>query len=245
MTTQVQHTLATVFALLLVLSFAPRSAAAQKVNSTKGKISGTVVDAQNGETVIGANVVITGTGIGDATDIDGTYTISALDPGTYSVTVTYVSYTKTTISGVKVDAGGVTTLNVQLEPQTLGLDEITVMADAATNSEAGLLAMQRKSIAVQDGLSSEYLTKTGDGNVASAIKRVTGVTLLNGKDIFVRGLGNRYSNVQLNGAQIPSTNPNKKEAPVDLVSSGLVDNIVVQKTFTPDQPGEFSGGSVQ
>ncbi len=71
------------------------------------------------------------------------------------------------------------------------------------------------------------------------------MTVQNGQDVFVRGLGNRYSNVQLNGSQLPSTNPNKKEAPIDLFGSNLVSNILVQKTYTADQSAEFSGGSVQ
>jgi len=228
-----------------VLAQAPIDSGNDKMISQKGKIAGKVVDARTGETIIGANVVITGTSIGAATDIDGKYTIEKLDPGIYSVTFSYISYIKKTVTGVEVNEGQVTRLNVSLEPETVGLEEITVTAEASSNSEAGLLAIQRKSTSVKDGLSSEFISKTGDGNVATAIKRVTGVTLLNGQDVYVRGLGNRYSNIQLNGAQVPSTSPTKKEAPVDLVGSGLVDNIVVQKTFTPDQSGEFSGGSVQ
>lgn len=212
--------------------------------SDKGKIAGKIVDTQTGETIIGANVIVTGTSQGDATDIDGKYSIT-LDPGIYSITVSYISYTKKTITNVEVEAGVVETLNVALQPETTGLDEITVTAQANKSSEAGLLSVQKKSVAVQDGISSESISKTNDSNVASAIQRVSGVSLVGDNDIYVRGLGNRYSNIQLNGSQIPSTSPNKKEAPVDIISSGIVDNIVVQKTYTSDQSGEFSGGSVK
>ncbi len=218
---------------------------AQTGNSNPGKITGKVVDSETGEPIIGANVAITGTTQGAATDLDGKYAIRGLNSGMYSITISYISYSKKTITDVEVVSGETTSLNIQLHPQTIGMEEVTVTASAVSNSEAGLLSIQRKAIAFQDGLSSEFLNKTGDGNVASAIKRVTGVTLLNGKDVFVRGLGNRYSNVQLNGSPVPSTSPTKKEAPVDLINSSSVDNIIVQKTFTPDQSGEFSGGSVQ
>nr|WP_240894616.1 TonB-dependent receptor [Fodinibius halophilus] len=210
-----------------------------------GKIVGKVVDAKTGEAIIGANVSITGTTKGAATDLDGKYAIRDVAPGFYSITVSYISYAKKTITGVEVGSGQKTKLNITLQPETIGLEEVKVTARASSNNEAGLLSIQRKAVAVQDGLSSEFLGKTGDGNVASAMKRVTGVSLVNGNDVYVRGLGNRYSNIQLNGAQVPSTSPTEKEAPVDLVGSGLVDNVVVQKTFTPDQSGEFSGGSVQ
>ncbi len=212
---------------------------------SSGKIAGQVVDAKTGETVIGANVSITGTTKGAATDLDGKYTISGLEPGNYSITVSYISYAKKNITGVEVEAGQTTNLNIALKPETIGMEEVTVTAQASSSSEAGLLSIQRKSVPVQDGLSSEQISKMGDGNVGSAMKRVTGITVRDGKNIYVRGLGNRYSNIQLNGSQVPSTDPNKKEAPTDLFGSGLVESIMVQKTYTADQMAEFSGGSVK
>lgn len=234
------------FLVSLLLFFFPLFALSQSSSNTeKGKISGKVIDANTGEPIIGANVSITGTTKGSATDLDGIYTIRGLTPATYSITVSYISYAKKEITDVEVSADEVTKLDISMQPKTVGMDEVTVSAGAISNSEAGLLVIQRKAVAFQDGLSSELVSKSGDSNIASALKRVTGVTLLNGRDVFVRGLGNRYSNVQLNGSPVPSTSPTKKEAPVDLINSGSVDNIIVQKTYTPDQSGEFSGGSVQ
>ncbi len=211
----------------------------------EGRIVGTVVDAETGETLIGVNVVIEGTIQGTATDIDGNYTIRRVAAGTYNIKVSYLSYSTQLITDLVVEEGEVVRLDVAMQPESEFLDEIVVTAEAVQSGEAGLLAAQKKSVPVQDGISSEEISKTGDGNVGSAMKRVSGVSVVGGKDVYVRGLGNRYSNVQLNGAPVPSTNPNKKEAPVDILSSGIVDNILVQKTFTPDQFGEFSGGSVK
>jgi len=211
----------------------------------KGKIVGKIVDSTTGETVIGANVSITGTTNGDATDLDGKYTIKGLETGSYSITVSYISYAKKNITGVEVKAGKTTSLNISLQPETIGLEEVTVTAEANSSSEAGLLSIQRKSVPVQDGLSSEQISKLGAGDVGAAMKKVTGVTVQDGKNVYVRGLGNRYSNIQLNGSQVPSTDPNKKEAPTDLFGSGLIESIMVQKTYTADQNAEFSGGSVK
>ncbi len=210
-----------------------------------GQISGTIVDAENGETIIGASIGIIGTTNGAASDIDGNYTIRNLQPGTYDLRVSYISYQTQNITGVEVVAGETTILDIAMQTEVANLDEITVTAEAIKSGEAGLLSIQRKAVPVQDGISAEEISRSTDGNVGSAMKRVSGVSVVGGKDIYVRGLGNRYSNVQLNGSPVPSTNPNKKEAPVDILSSGIVDNIVVQKTYTPDQSGEFSGGSVQ
>lgn len=218
---------------------------ASDAQSNAGTIAGKVVDAKTGETVIGANIAITGTTKGAATDLDGNYTIRGLESGTYSISISYISYAKKTITGVEVSSGETTMLDISLQPKTVDMEEVTVTAQANQSSEAGLLSIQRKSVPVQDGLSSEQLSKIGDGDVGGAMKRVTGVTVRNGKDVYVRGLGNRYSNIQLNGAQVPSTDPNKKEAPTDMFGSGLVESIMVQKTYTADQLGEFSGGSVK
>lgn len=229
-----------VFVVVIICSITSASDA----QSNTGKISGIVVDAKTGEPVIGANVAIESTTNGAATDLDGKFTIQVA-PGTYSITASYISYAKKTITGVEVSLGETTSLNISLQPKTVDMEEVTVTAQANQSSEAGLLSIQRKSVPVQDGLSSEQISKIGDGDVGGAMKRVTGVTVRNGKDIYVRGLGNRYSNIQLNGAQVPSTDPNKKEAPTDLFSSGLLESIMVQKTYTADQMAEFSGGSVK
>ncbi len=208
-------------------------------------IVGSVVDGESGEPLIGVNVVIEGTIKGTATDIDGYYSIRDVLPGNYNIVVSYISFATQTITGLEVEEGETVFLDISLQPESEYLEEIVVTADVVQSGEAGLLSIQRKSIPVQDGISFEEISKGSDGNVGSAMKKVAGVSVIGGNDVYVRGLGNRYSNVQLNGSPIPSTNPNKKEAPVDILSSGIVENIVVQKTYTPDQSGEFSGGSVQ
>lgn len=195
--------------------------------------------------MVGVNVVITGTTRGSATDIDGNYLLGNLDPGTYSITASYISYAKKTITGINVEAGKTATINIVMSSANVQMDEITVTAQQNRSGEAGLLSIQKKSVSVEDGIASEQISKIGDSDVGEAMKRVTGVTVENGQDIYVRGLGNRYSNIQLNGAQMPSTDPNKKEVPTDLLGTGLVSDIMVQKTYTADQMAEFSGGSVK
>jgi len=237
----------TKFSVLLIAALFSLTAlcSAQSGAKNAGKIAGKVVNSKTGEPIIGANVSITGSGQGAATDIDGSYMIKDVNPGIYSVTISYISYAKKTVTDVEVDPNKTTRLAVSLEPKTVGMEEVTVTARASRSSEAGLLAIQRKSVPMQDGMSSEQISKIGDSDVGAAMRRVTGVTVRNGKDVYVRGLGNRYSNIQLNGSQVPSTDPNKKEAPTDLFSSGLVESIMVQKTYTADQLAEFSGGSVK
>lgn len=213
--------------------------------AAQGKIAGKIQDASDGEPLIGCNVILKGTKYGASTDLDGNFVIFNVPQGTYTVDFTYISYERKQVELVHVTDGLTTTLHISLKPEAIEGEEIVIEARASRNQETGLLLVQKKSSKVMDGISSEQIGKTSDGNAGAALKRVTGVSIVGGKDVYVRGLGNRYSNVQLNGSTLPSTNPNQKEAPLDIFSSNVVDNIVVQKTYTADQPGEFSGGSVQ
>jgi len=113
------------------------------------------------------------------------------------------------------------------------------------DSQAGVLQQIKNTISLTDGLSSEQMKKTSDNNVGQVLKRVAGVTVQDNKFVTVRGMSERYNNMQLNGASLPSTEPNRRNFSFDVVPSGLVDNVTVAKTFTPDMQGEFAGGVVE
>lgn len=210
----------------------------------QGIIRVSVFDNENGEPLIGANVIISGTTTGDVTDLDGKTSLEGLEEGTYSLQVSYVSYQPQTIEEVVVENDKIATLTVRLQPESIGLDEVVVQANAIRSTESALLTVQKKSSKVLDAISSEQFSRNGDNDAASAVKRVTGITIEGGKYIYVRGLGDRYSKTILNGATIPGLDPNKNSVQLDLFPSNLIDNIIVYKTFSPDLPGDFSGGLV-
>ena len=207
-------------------------------------IKGNVFDKATGEALIGANVYIEGTTFGASTDLDGNFSFK-IDPGTYNITIDYVSYQKKIIKDITVSQQQELKLDISLEEEALTGDVVIVEAQLIDRNENGLLIAQKKSNKIFDAISSEQIKRSGDGNVGAALKRVTGVSLVNGKNVFVRGLGDRYSNVQLNGSILPSVNPDKREVPVQIFSSSVIDNIIVNKTYSADQSAEFSGGSVQ
>ena len=212
----------------------------------KGVISGKVVDKASGETLIGASVYIEGLSdntIGTITDFDGNYSFEA-DPGTYDIAISYVSYTKQLIKGVVIKAGEVTNLDAALEGEAVGLAEVVVQATAVKNTDASLIALQKKSFSIQDGISSQQISRTGSSNAADAMKQMTGAVVEDGKFIVMRGLGDRYSLSQLNGVTMPSTDPYRNSSSLDLIPSQMIENIVTTKTFTPDLPANFSGGLV-
>jgi len=209
-----------------------------------GKIVGTVVDAETGETLIGVNVVIEGTIQGTATDIDGNYTIRNVSAGTYDIIVSYLSFSTQTITGLVVAEGETKRLDITMQPESEFLDEIVVTAEAVLNNEAGLLRQRQKSIAFSDAISSESISSSGSSDAAGALKKVVGASVVDGKYIFIRGLGDRYTSTHLNGSELPSSDPNRKSFQLDIFPSNLIDNITTLKTFTPDKPGNFSGGLV-
>jgi hypothetical protein len=112
------------------------------------------------------------------------------------------------------------------------------------DSDATLLRDRQRSNAVSDAISAETISRSGSSNAADAMEKATGASVVGGKYVYVRGLGERYSATQLNGVDLPSADPDRKAVHFDLFPAGLLDNIVTLKTFTPDRPGNFSGGLV-
>lgn len=212
--------------------------------SQQGAISGTIVDEKSGETLIGANVLIEGTAIGTATDFDGKYQFNA-EPGIYTIHVSYIGYVDKKIQEVEIKANETTYLDVAISDETVELDlEVVVKAKAMERTENAVLMLQKKSDKIQDGISSQEISRLGAGDAASALKKVTGTTIVDGKYVYVRGLGDRYSTTALNGTKLPSIDPYRNSAQLDLIPSNLLDNIIAAKSFTPDLPGDFTGGYV-
>jgi outer membrane receptor protein involved in Fe transport len=208
----------------------------------KGTIRGTVYDGSTGETLVGVSVVIKGTYIGTATDLDGQFSIET-EPGTYDLQLSFISFQPLTIEGVEVKPNEVTLLNnLQLKESTVELEDVVVTAKAIQNTEAALQTMKRKSTVMLDGISAARMELTGDGNAVEAAKRVTGVTVEEGKYIYVRGLGDRYSKTTLNHVDIPGLDPDRNSLQMDIFPTNLIDNILVSKNFTADMPADFTGG---
>ena len=215
-----------------------------KKSSGKGTITGTVLD-KDGFPIPGATVVIAGSNTGTATDIKGNFTLKDVPARTYMVEVSCISYQKMRISDVKVAGGRTTPLDVILQDETEMLNEVVVTATYNKASANALYSKQKTMVAMSDGISADLVKKTSDNNMAQVLRRVSGVTIDNGKYVNVRGMGERYNNVQLNGASLPSTEPNSRNFAFDVIPSGLVDNVTIAKTFTPDLPGEFIGGLIE
>lgn len=206
-------------------------------------VSGTMLDAETGEPLMFANVLVEQLGTGTDTDIDGKYQLK-LEPGIYTLVASYVGYASKTITDVVAKKGEVTYLDFSLGAETEVLQEVTVSVKAIERSENSVMLLQRKSDKIQDGISAQEMSRFAVSNAAGAMQKVTGATISGDKYIYIRGLGDRYSLTQLNGLIMPSSDPYRNGAQLDLIPSNLIENIITAKTFTPDQPGTFTGGNV-
>lgn len=211
--------------------------------SQTGTLRGTVYDDTNGETIPFATIYVEETSGGTTTDLDGAYELN-LEAGKYNLTVSFVGYADYKVTDVEIIADKVNVLDIRMKEEGQTIQTVVVTARQARNSEVALATIKRKSINLLDGVTSQTFEKTGDGNAAEALKRVTGVSIEGGKHVYVRGLGDRYTKTILNGMDIPGLDPDKNSFEMDLLPTNLIDNILVFKSFTPDLPGEFTGGMV-
>lgn len=227
-----------IIALLMSLGF--------NIHAQQTVVSGKIIDKVTGESLIGATIVALQNGAqvsGTITDYDGNY-ILEIGSGTYDMEASYVSYAKQTITGFEVKEGEANILDVALEGESTTLSEIVVTATVVKSTDAALIALQKKAFTIQDGVSSQQISRTGSSNAADAMRQMTGAVVEGGKFIVMRGLGDRYSLSQLNGITLPSTDPYRNSTSLDMIPAQMIENIVTSKTFTPDQPGNFSGGLV-
>ena len=210
-----------------------------------GSIHGTVHDAKSGEELVGANVVLVGTKLGAPTDIDGKFTVRNVPPGVYTVRAAYVGYTASSVTGVTVKPGEALKLDLTLREESLQAEEVTITAERMLNTEAAILSDRKKAAVIGDGISADQVKKTPDVTSGDALKRVTGISVVDNKFVYVRGVTDRYNATTLNGVTTTSTEVGKKSFTYDLLPANLLENTVVVKSATPDLAGDFTGGLVQ
>ena len=211
-----------------------------------GGIVGKLTDKElNNDPLAFANVLIKGTTTGTTSDFDGLFEIDNLDPGTYTLVITFLGYETLEIPNVVVEAGKVTQVNAGLGATSFGLDEVVVTTTAWKDSEVALLLAQKNALVLQEAISAEALTLKGIDDAAAAVAQISGISKQQGSsNVYVRGLGDRYQNTTMNGLSLPSNDVNKKNINLDLFSSGIIENISVSKAYNSTFFGDFSAGNV-
>jgi outer membrane receptor protein involved in Fe transport len=205
-------------------------------------VIGQVIDAETQKPLSQATVKVVGGKRSTQTDEAGRYRLK-LTPGIYDLRVFYDLYQGRRISGVEIKEKALT-LNVVLSLNSNAVQDILVEARLDKRNESALLQERKKSSVVQDSLGAQEMAKTPDSNAGDAVKRVVGATLVDGKYVFLRGLGGRYAQTLLNGTLMPSPEPDEPSVPLDLFPVALLSNLNVLKTYSPELPAAFGGGSL-
>jgi TonB-dependent receptor len=209
------------------------------------RLVGTVRDETNAISLPGVTVEVVDTKQVVYTDVDGRYVLD-VPSGTHQLKVSMDGYQVKLIS---VDTGTqrTTTVDVGIVMSSFAETvEVTGQAvDAETSSAAAQLIERRNADVITDNLGAQEMRANGDSDAAAALSRVTGMSVVDSQYVFVRGLGERYSNTTLAGSVVPTTEPDKKVVPLDLFPSGLIDSVQVAKSYSPDKSAEFAGGLVQ
>jgi len=210
-----------------------------------GTIRGTIKDSKNNEDLIGATVLIEGTTLGAATDVNGFFSIAKVPVGKVKLVLTYVSYKKKEIADVAVEADKVTEVNTVMDDEARLLQEVKVVGARQTNTEVSVISEIKASQNIVSGISSQQIARSLDRDAAQVVKRVPGITIVGDRFITIRGLNARYNNVMLHNAFTPSMETDVKAFSFDVIPSGQIDRLLIYKTPSADLPGEFAGGIVK
>lgn len=229
-----------VIALISVLGF-------QFLSAQTGKVSGKVLNQKN-EAIPGVSVKIVGAPGGVTTDIEGRFMLTLAAGKKYELEFSAVGYATKLVSDIELTAGQVTELNITLEISNKNLGTVTVTATRSTarrETVNSLIQFQRNTNTVASVISAEAIRRSPDKNTGEVLKRIPGTSIQEGKYLVVRGLSDRYNTAMLNGIQLSSTEPDRKTFSFDIFPSSMIDNIIINKAFVPEYPGEWGGGMVQ
>jgi hypothetical protein len=208
----------------------------------KGSVKLSLVSAEDATAVEGARIFVQGQSVDMTTDAAGHATLTLLE-GEHTISIIHSNFSAQTIKLVVLPNEEVSK-SLDMTPASMSLEEFIVLAPSVEGSVASSINEVRNSSAVEDVMGAEQFSKAGDSNAASALKRAAGLTLVGGKYVYVRGLGDRYSSSLLNGLELPSPEPTKRVVPLDMFPTSVIKNISVQKSYSADLPANFGGGNI-
>lgn len=214
-----------------------------------GRIYGTVRDSADNAVLTGVSIAIQKEGAskimnGTTTDTNGNFNLN-IPPGQYLLKVRYSGFPLKIIDGITVKDGQELRLPIILkERNNRELSEITILGSMSKDWISSLYTIQKNAMAISDGISADLIRRSPDRNTGEVLRRVSGATVQDNRFIIVRGLNDRYNVALVDGASMPSTEANRKAFSFDIIPAGMIDNIIIYKSATPDLPGDFSGGLI-
>lgn len=220
------------------------AAAATTVMAATGELAGKVISADTREPVGGAQVYFSGLALKVTTNDHGRFR-ARLAAGTYQVSVVHPNFSTQTLDDVRVLADETASIEIEVSPAGLLLNDYTVTAPHIEGSVAAVFSDQREGSGVSEVLGAEQMSRSGDSSAADALKRVTGLTIEDGKYVVIRGQPSRYTLTLWNGSPLPSPDPIRRIVPLDLFPTGMLSKVEVEKSYDAEAPGSFGGGMIR
>ncbi|CAM4423018.1 TonB-dependent receptor [Flavobacterium terrigena] len=218
--------------LFTIISFAQNTA----------KVSGIITDKDSKQPVSFASISLKGIMTNTESDINGNYEI-AMKPGSYTLVYAFIGY-KTFEKQVTVADNETLNLNVALQENSNSIEGIVITGTTNKTKETALLKEQQKAVEIKQSIGAQEMSRKGISDVEEGLTKVTGITKVESRGLFVRGLEDRYNNLLVNDLQAPSNSPFKKIIPLDLFPTDIVGVLGVYKTFNPNISGDFAGATI-
>ena len=209
-----------------------------------GTVSGLILDKDlSNQPLPFANVIIKGTKNGTTTDIDGKYKLD-VPAGNHVLVISFLGYLSKEIPfAIKTEEQKI--INETLGSGSVKMEDVVVKAtQKGRESESSLLIEQRKAVDLKQSIGAQEMSRKGVSNVESGLTKITGISKVESRGLFVRGLEERYSNLLINDLQSPSSSPFKKIVPLDLFPTDIVGVLSVYKTFNSNITGDFAGATI-
>ena len=212
-------------------------------SKNEGKITGVLTDKNlSQKTLPSAKVIIKEANISTNTDANGMFSI-AIQPGVYIVEFSLAGYESTEVI-VTVNEGETTITNESLVPTNYNLKEVVVRTSVSREKETAILLDQKNAVVIKQSIGAQEMSRKGVSDVEEGLTKISGITKVDGRGLFIRGLEDRYNNLLINDLQSPSNSPFKKIIPLDLFPTDVVGVLNVYKTFNPNISGDFAGATV-
>jgi TonB-dependent receptor len=224
----------------LIISFLFITISCSFAQGKNGQIYGVITDSTTGDVLFGANIILKGTSLGAATDINGHYKIPDVPSGNYTLIVRYIGY-RSKEASISID-GSSLEFNASLLSEAVQGETVVVTAQAL--GQKGAINQQLTSNTIVNVVSAEKMRELPDDNAASALARLPGVSLMNGDQVVIRGVEAKLNQVLINGIQMPSTGMTDRATSLGFISSNMLSGIQVIKALTPDMDANAVGGVV-
>ncbi len=210
-----------------------------------GQIEGKITDANSGAKLSAVSISVNGASTGSSSNVDGNFVLKLPAGKKYAITFSSVGYQVKVLEDVTVLEGKLISLDIVLNRLAKTQEAVIIRSTSRKETTAALISYQKNTNVVAQVISAETIKRSPDKNTGEVLKRVPGTSIQEGKYLVVRGLADRYNQAMLNGILLSSTEPDRKTFSFDILPSSMIDNIIINKSFIPELPGEWAGGLIQ